>query len=106
MTDDKREVAAHLVITLAQSPEQVRAMRAAASRDTSERFTLERRVWNHLQLYQEVIEEGTDAEGRKRGGVGCTLRERAMIYLTQKIIGGLCIYEKQLIKSRQILVAD
>ena len=42
---------------LAQSPELVRAMAAAASRDAADRFSLERMVSTYVQLYREVIEQ-------------------------------------------------
>lgn len=48
---------------LAQSPELVRAMAAAACRDAADRFSLERGVSNYLQLYRQVIEQRTGTHG-------------------------------------------
>jgi glycosyltransferase involved in cell wall biosynthesis len=44
---------------LAQSPELVRAMAAAACRDATDRFSLERMVSDYALLYREVIEQRT-----------------------------------------------
>jgi glycosyltransferase involved in cell wall biosynthesis len=44
---------------LAQSPELVRTMGAAARRDAADRFSLERMVSNYERFYREVIEQRT-----------------------------------------------
>jgi len=48
---------------LAQSPELLRTMGLAASRDAADRFSLGRMTSNYAQLYREVIEQRPGAHG-------------------------------------------
>jgi glycosyltransferase involved in cell wall biosynthesis len=50
---------AERLICLAQSPDLVRTMEAAARRDAVDRFSLERMVSNYVQLYQEMSSQRT-----------------------------------------------
>ena len=60
---------------LARSPELVRTMGEAASRDAARRFSLERMVSDYERLYREAVEQRTEAERRRCGGIDCALRE-------------------------------
>lgn len=55
---------AERLVRLAQSPELVRTMGAAASRDAADRFSLARMVSDYLKLYREVIEERAATHGQ------------------------------------------
>jgi glycosyltransferase involved in cell wall biosynthesis len=54
---------AERLVRLMQSPELMRAMAAAASRDAADRFSLDRMVSNYEQLYREVIEQRVGTHG-------------------------------------------